>query len=118
MRKALLATACLLAACSTNPPQSDIPAPPTAPVAGESAGASDPTPVHGVTPGHKCTERGTESFIGRQAGETTGNAILKASNAAVLRWSPPNTMLTMDYREDRVTVWIDAAKKITKIRCG
>ena len=118
MRKALFATACLLAACSTNPPQSDIPAPPTAPVAGESGGASDPTPVHGVTPGHKCTEQGTESFIGRQAGEATGNAILKASNAAVLRWSPPNTMLTMDYREDRVTVWIDAAKKITKIRCG
>jgi len=25
---------------------------------------------------------------------------------------------TMDYREDRVTVWLDSAKKITKIRCG
>jgi len=27
-------------------------------------------------------------------------------------------MLTMDYREDRVTIWVDEAKKITKIRCG
>jgi hypothetical protein len=36
----------------------------------------------------------------------------------VLRWSPPNTFLTMDYRENRVTVWLDENKKITKIRCG
>jgi hypothetical protein len=43
---------------------------------------------------------------------------LRASNAAVLRWSPPNTMLTMDYRQDRVTIWLDEANKITKIRCG
>jgi len=27
-------------------------------------------------------------------------------------------MLTMDFRADRVTVWLDAANKITKIRCG
>jgi len=27
-------------------------------------------------------------------------------------------MLTMDYREDRVTIWLDQANKITKIRCG
>jgi len=27
-------------------------------------------------------------------------------------------MLTMDYRADRVTVWLDPANKITKLRCG
>jgi hypothetical protein len=27
-------------------------------------------------------------------------------------------MLTMDYREDRVTIWLDPARKITRIRCG
>jgi hypothetical protein len=36
----------------------------------------------------------------------------------VLRWAPPGIMLTMDFRADRVTVWLDAADKITKIRCG
>jgi len=118
MRRPLLVTVCLLVGCSTNAPPSNIPPPPAAPVSGESATSSDPTPIHGVTPGHKCTEQGTESFIGQQAGDETGNAILKASNAAVIRWAPPNTMLTMDYREDRVTIWIDASKKITKIRCG
>jgi hypothetical protein len=118
MRRVTVLVACLLTGCSTNPPPSNIPAPPTPPVTGESAGAIDPTPVHGITPGHKCTTAETDRFIGLRGNSAIGAAIKHASNAAVLRWSPPNTMLTMDYREDRVTVWIDAAKKITKIRCG
>jgi hypothetical protein len=61
---------------------------------------------------------GTDQFIGQEGTEATGNAILKASNAAVLRWAPQGVMLTMDYREDRVTIWLDPARKITKIRCG
>ena len=118
MRKALLVAICSLAACSTNPPPpANMPSPPVQLASGAST-SSDPTPVHGVTPGHKCTEQRAQSFIGQRASDKTGNAILKASNAAVLRWSPPNTMLTMDYREDRVTIWIDASKTITKIRCG
>jgi len=48
----------------------------------------------------------------------TGGAIMHASHAAVLRWAPPGVMLTMDFREDRVTVWLDPAGKITQIRCG
>jgi len=27
-------------------------------------------------------------------------------------------MLTMDYRADRVTVWVDGSNKITQIKCG
>jgi hypothetical protein len=47
-----------------------------------------------------------------------GAEIKRVSNAAVLRWAPPGVMLTMDFRSDRVTVWLDAANKITKLRCG
>jgi hypothetical protein len=99
MRKILAAVGAVIAGCATN-------GPPAA------------TPIHGVTPGHKCEANGTDSFIGRTRSEATGRAIKRATKAAVLRWSPPNTMLTMDYREDRVTVWLDGNKKITKIRCG
>ena len=119
MRKLLFLAPVLLAACSTNPPPppSNIPAPPQQP-ASDNTTPTDPTPVHGVTPGHKCTTDGTDQFIGQVGTEETGKAVLKVSKAAVLRWSPPGVMLTMDYREDRVTIWLDAAKKITKIRCG
>ena len=45
-------------------------------------------------------------------------AIKRATRAAVLRWAPPGYMLTMDYREDRVTVYLGADRKITKVNCG
>jgi hypothetical protein len=99
MRKNIVVISATLAACSTAPAPADI-------------------PVHGVTPGHKCESAGTDQFIGQTGNSETGNAIKRISNAAVLRWAPPGVMLTMDFREDRVTVWLDAANKITKVRCG
>ena len=97
MRRAVLLAPALLAACSTAP--------------------ADP-PIHGATPGHTCTEEGTAQYVGQLRSEAVGTEIKRASNAAVLRWAPPGVMLTMDFREDRVTVWLDPANKITKIRCG
>src|SRR5690242_14605018 len=97
MRKALSLTPFLLAACATAP--------------------ADP-PVHGVTPGHTCKEEGTAQYVGQVRSDALGAAIKHASNAAVLRWAPPGVMLTMAFREDRVTVRLDPAGKITKIRCG
>jgi hypothetical protein len=99
MRKSLFFAPALLGACA-------------------SASPVGTTPVHGVTPSHKCEANGTDRFIGQIGSSAMGTAIKRATRAAVLRWSPPNTMLTMDYREDRVTVWVDENKKITKIRCG
>ena len=95
MRKVLLLSPAMLAACAAQQP-----------------------PVHGVTLGHKCDAANTNQYVGQLGTADTGAAILRATKAAVLRWAPPNTMLTMDYREDRVTIWVDEAKKITKIRCG
>jgi hypothetical protein len=83
-----------------------------------SAAGSQPIPVHGETPGHTCSTARTDRYLRRQGTRATGAAIKRASNAAVLRWSPPHTMLTMDYREDRVTVFVNARHRITKIRCG
>ena len=97
MRKVMAVAPALLAACSTAPAQ---------------------IPVHGETPGHTCKVEGTERFVGQTRSDAVGNAIQRASNAAVLRWAPPGVMLTMDYRADRVTVWLDPANNITQIKCG
>jgi hypothetical protein len=99
MRKLLVAIPLLLGACSTAPAPAE-------------------TPVHGETPGHTCTQEGTDQFVGQTRSDEAGAAIKRVSNAAVLRWAPPGVMLTMDFRADRVTVWLDTADKITKIRCG
>jgi Peptidase inhibitor I78 family len=97
MRKPIFVFPAMLAACSTAPAQ---------PV------------VHGETPGHTCKSEGTDQFIGQTRSAEVGASIKRVSNAAVLRWAPPGVMLTMDFRADRVTVWLDSANKITKIRCG
>jgi len=97
MHKSILISAVLSSACSTAP---------AAPV------------VHGETPGHTCVEGAADSFVGKVRSDATGRAIQAASKAAILRWAPPNVMLTMDYRADRITVWLDEANTITKLRCG
>ncbi|HEX2624151.1 MAG TPA: I78 family peptidase inhibitor [Sphingomicrobium sp.] len=97
MRKSVMIVPALLAACSTAPAQ---------------------TPVHGETPGHTCKTEGTDQFVGQTRSDEIAAEIKRVSNAAVLRWAPPGVMLTMDYRADRVTVWLDPANKITKLRCG
>ena len=99
MRKMLVVFPVLLGACSTAPAPAE-------------------TPVHGETPGHSCRQDGTDQFVGQTRSDAVGAQIKQVSHAAVLRWAPPGIMLTMDFRADRVTVWLDAADKITKIRCG
>lgn len=105
MRKSVLFAATLLCACATNPPPAD-------------AGPPRPSPIHGVTPGHKCRTAGTQRFIGEPGTRGTGAAIKRVTRAAVLRWAPPGVMLTMDFREDRVTVYLGEDRKVTKISCG
>jgi hypothetical protein len=75
-------------------------------------------PVHGETAGHACRTKGSSRFIGKLGTTMIGAAIRDVSGAAILRWAPPGTMLTMDYRADRVTVYLDGRKKITRITCG
>jgi hypothetical protein len=97
MRRILMLGLALLGACSTAP---------AAPI------------VHGETPGHTCQDVGTDQFIGQIESSATGSAIQTVTHAAVLRWARPGMMLTMDFRADRVTVWLDTNHKITRIRCG
>jgi hypothetical protein len=95
MRKLALFAPVLLAACATTG-----------------------TPVHGVAPAHKCDAAATDRFIGQPGTSETGAAVMQATGATVLRWAPPGAALTMDYREDRVTVHLGPDGKITDIKCG
>ena len=90
----------LLAACAS-----------TAPDAGE-----DP-PLRPAPEG-QCDTDNVQDRLGAQATEETGRALLAATGARSLRWIPPNSAITMDYREDRLNVEYDDSFTITRLYCG
>lgn len=67
---------------------------------------------------HACDASGLQDHIGHTASARSGAVLLELSGARVLRWVPPRTAVTMDYRADRLTVSYDDDMKITRISCG
>ena len=77
-------------------------------------GATDPVrPANG-----DCNAQAAQAFVGQAATQKTGAAIREASGARILRWGPPDSAWTMDYRQDRVNVRYDHEMMITTISCG
>jgi hypothetical protein len=68
--------------------------------------------------GGECDAQPVQYHIGRDATADTGAAILRESDAKTLRWGPPNSAWTMDYRTGRVNVRYDENRKIVEITCG
>ena len=99
LRWIAIAAALPLAACARSeaPPES-APPPPTAEMT--------------------CKADAVQSYVGQTATPDLGGAILKASGARTLRWGPPRSAMTMDYRVDRVNIMYDDAYKITQVTCG
>ncbi|WP_373491378.1 I78 family peptidase inhibitor [Parasphingorhabdus sp.] len=86
-----------LSACATDGTESALPPPP---------------------PGTACDASGLQDHIGHVVSAKSGETLLDLSGARVLRWVPPRTAVTMDYRDDRLTVSYDDDMVITRISCG
>lgn len=82
--------------------------------ASEVPAESTPPPPAEMT----CKAEGGASFVGQAATPDLGAAILKATGARTLRWGPPRSAMTMDYRVDRVNVMYDDDYKVTQVTCG
>jgi len=65
-----------------------------------------------------CDAAPAQYHVGHDATSEMGAAILKESGARTLRWGPPDSAWTMDYRVDRVNVRYDRDMKITAVTCG
>lgn len=82
------------------------------------AGETKPSPEAVADGPLTCNAQPAQYHVGHDATQAMGTAILKDSGARTLRWGPPNSAWTMDYREDRVNVRYDDKMKITGITCG
>lgn len=96
------AVGALVAGCATSGAQ-------MAGGAGAGAGAAETVRL--------CDAAPAQRHVGQQATAAIGAAILAASGARTLRWGPPRSAWTMDYRQDRVNVRYDDAMTIIDITC-
>ena len=82
------------------------------------ATAEQPVPDRGGTTGGTCDESSIQDFVGRERSPELEARILEASGAATVRWVPQGTMVTMEFRPDRVTAYLDASNQIERISCS
>ncbi len=66
----------------------------------------------------RCDAAGVQRFVGSLGTKDVGRILQKRSGAKTLRWLAPGTMATMDFRQDRLNVRVDARNFITGLDCG
>lgn len=65
----------------------------------------------------ECNAEPAQHLIGSKANGETGAELMRLTGAASLRWVPPRTAVTMDFRADRLTVSYDDDMTIERISC-
>jgi len=71
-----------------------------------------------AAPAGQCDASGVQDHVGAGATADLGAMLMEATGANILRWMPPRTAMTMDYRIERLTVSYDDDMVIRRISCG
>lgn len=69
-------------------------------------------------PSGSCNASAVQGMVGTKATTQAGATLIEETGARTLRWVPPRTAVTMDYRPDRLTVHYDDDLIIERISCG
>jgi len=64
-----------------------------------------------------CDASKGEAYIGRTVDAKIGEELQRITGARQFRWAPPRSAMTMDYQQDRLTVYYDDAMIITRLDC-
>lgn len=90
-------------------------------VAGTVLGACAATPPaeNGAPPEGpgECKAEPAQHLVGSKATAEVGADLIRLTGARTLRWVPPRTAVTMDFRYDRLTVSYDDDMVIERISC-
>jgi len=74
-------------------------------------------PVEGAA-ARKCDAGPAQGLVGQAATTELGAEALRLTGAQRLRWIRPGDAVTMDYREDRLNVHLDAQGRVQRLSCG
>ncbi|QGL61802.1 hypothetical protein FEO87_00445 [Stenotrophomonas maltophilia] len=66
----------------------------------------------------ECRPEALDAFTGKTADEATMKKLVADSGARNARVVKPGMAVTMDFRQDRVTVQVDAQNRIERASCG
>ena len=76
-----------------------------------------PAPPIGA-PDSVCPPEALARYVGQQASSELAAVMLRDTKRTAIRWVPPGMMVTMDYRADRLTVYLDAAGRVERASCS
>lgn len=65
-----------------------------------------------------CDATKLQYAVGQKSSAALGAKLMQESGAKTLRWMPPRTAATMDFRSDRLNIAYNDAMVITSIDCG
>ena len=65
-----------------------------------------------------CNAQAAQGYVGKTATAEVVEAARKAAGAQMARTLKPDQVVTMEYREDRLNVDVNATNAITGVRCG
>jgi hypothetical protein len=69
-------------------------------------------------PAGRCSADGLADLVGREGTSALGAEALRRSGARTIRWIRPGDAVTMDFREDRLNLNLDAAGRLERANCG
>lgn len=81
-------------------------------------GIEEPVPVHGSTPGYRCDASRAQTLLGEASSSALGSRALQLTGARTIRWIRPGDAVTMDYREDRLNIELNARGRVARLACG
>ena len=68
--------------------------------------------------GFECNAEAAQYAVGQKASAELATQLMQKTGSQTLRWMPPRTAATMDFRADRLNIAYDDAMIITRISCG
>lgn len=88
----------------------------TAQAEGQSAGS--PYPGGNSADRYVCRNTMLDQFVGKPASADLGLQVIRASGSKTLQWVAAGMMVTMDFRADRVRIYLDEQNKVQRVSCG
>ncbi len=77
------------------------------------------TSVAPAEPGNGgCTPDALARYSGQTANDALAERMKRETGRTALRWVQPGMAVTMDYREDRLTVYLDSSNRVERASCS